>query len=255
MKSALLMKGKIFGVESWKLRLMWLPALIVGLMVISWILVISPRIEEMTVYRKEAASSKKMAEELNQKQGYLESASDEDIQKQEQLLSQALLGSKNLYFMMSVMQNIATTNEFEVDSFSVSPGEVPSKGEVKYEVNMDSLSKVPLKVILLGPKEKYLLLIESIEKALPLLSIDDFKMNSSGSQVKMELTVATYFALDTSLNVKVKNLKLADLTLSKDELVTMEKLAGFIKLESNVGGGDTQGKNFVKYERSNPFSL
>src|SRR3989344_4363119 len=106
MKSALLMKGKIFGVESWKLRLMWLPALIVGLMVISWRLVISPRIEEMTVYRKEAASSKKMAEELNQKQGYLESASDEDIQKQEQLLSQALLGSKNLYFMMSVMQNI-----------------------------------------------------------------------------------------------------------------------------------------------------
>lgn len=255
MKSALLMEGKIFGVESWKLRLMWLPAGIVGLIIVSWMVIISPRIEDMSVYSKEAASSKKAAEELNQKRGYLESASDEDIQKQEELLSQALPGSKNLYFMLNVMQNIAQNNEFNVDSFSVSPGEVSAKVEEKGKVNNETLSKVPLKVILLGPKEKYLSLIESIEKALPLLSIDDFKMNQgSGGQVKMELTVATYFALE-ALNVKVKNLKLADLTLSKDELVTMEKLSGFTKLEDGIAGGDTEGKSFVKYERSNPFSL
>lgn len=259
MKSNLLVEGKIFGMEGWKVKMLWLPLIVVVGMVLGWFLVLYPRIGEVYVYNQEIKSTKVTVAELNQKINYLSSADDDELMRQEALVVEALPKNKDIYFMLTAVQNIASKYNYTVDSFMVSPGKIGAGSStdkdllVKTEAGV--LEKVPLEVTLIGLQDDYLNLIDSLEKSLPLLSIDEFKMTTSTSNVKLDLKVATYFSSEM-LDLKVNNLTLADLTLTKDELNTIETLSGFAKIENPADSSNPDlDKKFIKYERTNPFSL
>lgn len=260
MKSDFSSEGKVFGIEEWKLKMLWLPSVVVIAMILGWVMVLSPRFDEIFVFRRETVSMKKTVSEMTQKINYLSSADDDNLKRQEELVVQALPKNKNIYFMLTAVQGIAQKYNYVVDSFAVSPGEIgaDSANDSKAATKKNEggvLEKVPLKVVLLGPKGDHLGLIESLESSLPLLSIDKFKMTTTLADVRLELEVATYFSSDM-LDVKIKNLTLADLTLTKEELATLETLGTFTKNDS-VGNDLLQesGKAFVEYQRDNPFSL
>ncbi len=111
-----------------------------------------------------------------------------------------------------------------VESFSVSPGDVDttnedgsvSKTAATGKQATKGINNVPLSVVISGPEDKYLELIKSIERALPVMSIDRFSMEiGTGDVATLKMVVSTY-SLSQSVFVS-KDGGLSELQLSKKD--------------------------------------
>lgn len=246
---------KILGINKWKLKYLWLPASVGLIFFLSWSVAIMPRVTDIQQYQNDTAAVKRNVSDLNQKRNYLESADENDLAQKETLLSQALPGDKNLYYLLTVVQSIAKNYGFVVDSFAVSPGKITDSGQTATQApKNDSLTRVPVTISLLGMREGYLDLIDAVEHSLPLLSIDSFKMVSDvAGGIRLDLTVATYFSTD-KFDIKVNNLKLSDLTLGKSDLATIATLSAYHQLDVGSILATGSGKTFTHYDRSDPFT-
>ncbi len=247
---------KAFGIEEWKLKYLWLPVLIVVGMFVSWAVVVQPRFDDISQFRADSVKIRKNVADLDQKRNYLQSINENDLVQKDQLLSQALPNHKDVYYLLTVVQQIAQNYNYVVDSFAVSPG-VVGVGTTKLTPvvsgKADPLTRIPLDISLIGARSSYLDLIDAIEHALPILSIDSFKMASTQDTVKLDLSVTTYLST-TTLAVAVENLTLADLTLTKDDLATLNTLDGFHKLQNSGIGVSGNGQGFTNYGRIDPFN-
>jgi hypothetical protein len=87
------------------------------------------------------------------------------------------------------------------------------------------------------------------------MSLENFQMQSDGTVARLNLAISAYYT-EASSSVDVSKLSLADLTLTKDESDLITKLNQFTVLGSANGLGSefNTGKNFVKYNRNDPFN-
>lgn len=248
---------KILGLARWKLRHLWFPMILVLVIYLSWVMAIKPRIDEVFEFQRNTESTNKKTVEINEKRNYLLSANEEDLKLKENTLSSALPVKKDVYYLLTVVQNIASQYGYSVDSFSVSPGklETESADTKTLKVGSDVLKKIPVVITLSGLQSNFLPLVDTIESSLPILSIDAFKMSQNSGGVKLDLTVATFFSSD-KFDIKVGNLTLADLTLTKDELATLNRLSTFkVTTDINSLTASESGKNYIRYDRVDPFSF
>ena len=250
-------ESKILGVEQWKLKLVWLPALVGAIFLMSINMLLMPRIDEIKQFQVDSATAKKKAADYDQKRNYLLSADEEDIKAKEGLLVQALPGRKDVYYLLTVVQNLASEYGYSVKSFSVSPGKIDNSTSKKpsSQPKNTALTRIPVIISLSGSKEQFLPLIDGIERSLPILSIGSFKMTQNGGVISLDLSVTTSFSSDI-FDVKVANLTLADLTLTKDEVATLNTLSTF-KLRSDATSllSTESAKAFVPYNRNDPFNF
>lgn len=159
---------------------------------------------------------------------------------------------RNAYLLVGVVRRVITKFGFQVESFLINPGKVASNVEKVASSKTKGVSKIPVKIVITGPKTGYLDLIKSIEKTLPLLSINSFKMSSLGSLVKLDLEIAAFY-LDDNAAFDINKLTLADLTLKKEETDLVTSLATFEILEKGEGDIAAPIPEFKKYERKDPF--
>jgi hypothetical protein len=80
-------------------------------------------------------------------------------------------------------------------------------------------------------------------------------MKTSGDTATIDLNISAYYIIDTA-TFDVNNLTLADLTMTTAESEVMTKLSQFTVLEdiSTIESGFNTSKEYVKYERTDPFS-
>lgn len=246
---------KLLGVNRWKFKYLWLPGAVAFIILLSWQVAIMPRITDIQQFQADTEAIKLQVNDLDQKRVYLTSADENDLNQKEGLLEEALPGNKNIYFLLSVVQTIAAKYNYVVDSFSVSPGKVAADSSGAVEVvKDDALTRVPVTITLLGLNSNYLDLVDAIEHSLPLLSIDAFKMVSdSNNGTRLELTVATYFSTD-KFDIKVNNLKLSDLTLSREDQTTIATLSAYHPLDVSSLMATGSGRQYSKYDRNDPFA-
>jgi hypothetical protein len=164
-------------------------------------------------------------------------------------LSLGLLPEKSSYLLVRVVRNAAAEANYTIDDFSISMGDI--KGVAPVKKDNTNYDKIPVEVTLVGPSGNYLSLVKSIERSLPIMSIDKLEMNSTlGDVSTVKLEVSAYYLRELT-SVKLENLSLADLTPSQDEINLLSKISEYktMFLESN-----SETKTFRIYDRSDPFS-
>lgn len=239
---------KIFGIDS-RLLIIWLkPFLLVLVIIVSFALLLLPKFSESQSNLVEINSVNKKIKEINQKVDYLASLDQDELASNAERLSIALLPEKNAYLLVKVLKNVTMNTGYSISDFSISLGEIKvESAEKKKSSNYD---QVLVEVTLVGPMDKYLDLVTSIEKSLPLMSIEKLKMNSTNGSSVVDLNVAAYYLKELS-NLKIESLSLSDLTPSKQESELISTIMDF----EIVGVENSQESEFVKYERGNPFSI
>jgi hypothetical protein len=240
---------RIFGIDS-RMFLLWLePVALIIVLFFSLVIVIIPKFQESLNRITEIKALVNKIVEVNQKRNYLQSVDQEEIKNNVDKLSLGLLPEKNAYMLVRVVRNVAAEAGYSIDDFSVNMGNI--KGEETGKRDNMSYDKIPVAVTLAGPTENYLTLVKSIERSLPIMSIDKLEMNSVRDQVStVELEVSAYYLREIT-GLKMENLTLADLTPSQDEINLLTKISEY---RTMVWEGDSQGTNFTKYERLDPFS-
>jgi cell division protein FtsL len=244
---------QVFGIESSLLKLFWIPAVLIAVFLLSLRIVILPKIDEIYSINNQISSQNNKTKIVKDKINYLLSVDKNELNKDADYLNSALLQEKNSYVLVNIVKRIADQYGYRISSFSVTPGEL--KGGENVKTTQDIVSKIPADFVVIGPKEKYLDFILTLEKSLPILQIDKFDLRSGEDLTEMDLTVSVYYIQKQNEN-SVANLSLADLTLKKDESDVLKTISQFQKVPglSAVSQNEIQN-NFVKYTRENPFSF
>lgn len=241
---------KIFGIDSANI-LMFVPLLVVIILVfVSINLVFIPKIDELSSMQINLVDVQKQTATVLEKTRYLQSIDPGELQKNANFLSSALMPHKNSYLLVGVIRRVITKFGFQVDSFLINPGKIVDES-VKTSLTK-GVSKIPIRIVITGPKTGYLDLVKAIEKTLPLLSISSFKMTALGTLVKLDLEVAAFYLEDSSL-FDINKLTLADLTLKKEETDLVTSLSSFEILEKGESDEVEPKVEYKKYERKDPF--
>lgn len=240
---------KIFGLEKSLLTLFLLPVGLLTFFLISLNLVLIPKANEIGTVKQKISTIKANTDKVNEQIRYLSSVDSEELQKNAEYLDNAVLRNKKSYLLVEIIRQVANKFDYQVESFSLTPGEI--KAEETEKTSLKNMQKLPVNLMLYGPKDKSLEFILALEKTLPILFIDKYDIITSGNYSKLELAVSSYYIGDET-NVDTSNITLSDLILSSDELALVEKISSFTKIEENTG---IQMSEFQQYQRENPFSL
>jgi hypothetical protein len=238
---------KIFSVDS-RILLLWLQPVALALVIIfSLLVVILPKIEEISEKIKEIKTVSQKIVEVNQKRSYLQTVDQEETLNNAKKLADALLPERNSYLLVRIIRDAAAQNSYNVDDFSISMGDVKNE-EVKNDNNYD---RIPVSITLIGPSDNYIALVKTIERALPIMSIDNFEMRSQNGVATIRLNVLAYYLRDIS-SLKIENLTLGDLTPSQEEAILLSTISEYrtMSVESTI---NNEEGSFVKYERQDPF--
>ncbi len=240
---------KIFGLDRSFLALFLLPMGLLLLFLLSLRLILIPKIAEIKNVNLKIKTVTDNTSKINEQNKYLSSMNQEELQKNADYLNDAVLKDKKSYLLLGVIRSVANKFDYQIESFSLSPGEI--KSDIKTNELSDT-TQLPLEVSMSGPKDKNLDLILALEKTLPILFIDKFEKRVSGDSVSMNLTVHSYY-ISGDINIDTKSITLSELTLSKEESALVEKISSFTKIENNQF--DVGTSEFQQYSRANPFSL
>lgn len=241
---------KIFGLDK-SLILLFLPPLgLVIVFLISLNLILMPNISNIGEVNKKIAEVKSNTNKTKEQNNYLTSINQAELIKNAEYLNNAVLKDKQSYLLVQVIRGVANNYGYQVESFSLTPGEIKSDESISISTSEETI-KMPVTVSLIGPKEKNLEFISALEKSLPILFIDKFETKVLGSLDQLDLTVSSYYINDKS-KTDTSNITLNDLILSKEEVALINRISSFTKIQNNQG---TQQSNFQQYQRENPFSL
>lgn len=250
MKESFKLPDKIFGLEKSLLVLFLSPLVLVLFFFISLNFVLLPKINEIKNVNKKISEVNSKTDKVNEQIKYLNSIDPEELQKDADYLDNAVLKNKQSYLLVGVIREVASKFDYQVEGFSLAPGEL--KGDEIKKTSLGNMVKMPISLILDGPKDKSLELILALERTLPILFIDKFETNTNGNITKLNLIVSSYYIGD-EINIDTSSVALSDLILSKEESSLLEKISNFTKIEENQSNVGTT--EFKQYQRENPFSL
>lgn len=243
---------KIFGLEKSFLFLFLPPLGLILIFLISLNLIMIPKMNEIGMVYKKIDEMKINTGKINEQNRYLLSIDQEELKKNADYLDNAVLKDKKSYLLVEIIRSVANRFDYQVDSFSLTPGELKEDEEsIKISPSGETI-KMPITLSMVGPQEKRLDLIKALEKTLPILFIDKFETEISGNLSNLSLVVSSYYVNDKT-NMDTSNLTLDDLTLSKEESDLVKRISSFTKIESNQSGSGAS--EFQQYQRENPFSL
>jgi len=245
---------KTFGMEMWQIMAM-IPVLVAVLFIlVSFGLIVLPKISQIKQYRSETRNFKAKIDDVNKKRAYVQSIDESTLKAKEEILLMAMPESKNVYYLLNVVTRVVSEYGYMVDGFSFSPGELKKETETDTS-NSRGISKVSFDLNLIGPGDRYIELIEGLENSLPLFSFDEIDSKIVGQAVStIDLKITTYFSSERE-KVDVSKLSYADLIMTETEGELLESLSNYKKIEGLlvVDGGLEGDKSYQEYELKNPF--
>jgi hypothetical protein len=248
------MPDKVFGIDSSLVGMFLLPVGMVIVFIVSLGLVILPRIDNIKQSAVSISETRSQIKSVAEKKAYLLSIDQDELAKNEEQLSAAVLPEKNSYVLVGVLRTIADKYGYQVNSFSINP--VGIKGDAKDSLTVSDknvATKLPINIVLTGPEEKNLDLIKSIENSLPILFIDSMRTTSKLGVLEIEMVISSYYVPDKVEYVS-GNLSLVDLQPTKEEADLLARISNF-ESNSNLEETSIEGKTFTEYSRDNPFTL
>ena len=124
--SKLNLPEEIFGMET-SLLVLFTPILgLIILILISVGLVISPKISEYQEMSGQYKTIEAQKKQLLEKERYLQSIDQEELNKNSSFIANAMLPQKNSYMLVEMVEKIVAKYGYQINSFLVAPGEISS---------------------------------------------------------------------------------------------------------------------------------
>ena len=227
------------------------PIMMVVVTVILTLTVLLPRIRLTQEMAQDLKIRKDRLQKLSAKLSDLEGLDEFSLREKTNLALKILPDQKDVLKPVSVLNAIAFKSQVYIESLEVQPGEVSSQSAAAAgkEVEVENLG---FKVKTLGTWERTLDFLFGVEKTLPLMNINTFKINNSGQAAILQLEAGTFRSpLPTTLG-KVDAV-LPKLSAKEEENLSLikefqEYESPQISIELSAGEGSVSATG-----RSSPF--
>lgn len=254
--SFLNMPERIFGISSSLIKLFLLPLAVVLGFLGSLSLVIIPKVDSIKSLMDSVSKIKSEIKVVDSKRMYLSSVDQDELIKNEEYLSNAVLQEKNSYLLVEVIKNISEDFGFEIKSFLINAVSIKDDVDSLKVSNENVATKLPIDVILKGPEDKMVDLLISIENSLPIMFVDKINIVNRQEVSEITLAISSYYVPDNQ-DLVSGNLALNDLIPTQEENDLLSKISQFNMDESlikSLTDQGYQGKSYVDYNRDNPFT-
>jgi len=249
------MPERIFGISSSLIRLFLLPVGVIIIFFMSLGGVIIPRVDSIKSLQNSVTKIRSEIKTVDSKRAYLASVDQDELIKNENYLSSAVLQEKNSYLLVGIVRNISDKFGFRIKSFLVTPVKIKEGTESLKILDKDVATKLPIDLVLEGPTDKIIDLLTSIESSLPIMFIENVDIVNKQSNSEIKFTISSYYIPDNP-NLVSGNLTLNDLIPSKEESSLLSVINQFTKDESLLKSTDegAQSKVYIEYQRDEPFT-
>ncbi|MFZ5366311.1 MAG: type 4a pilus biogenesis protein PilO [Patescibacteria group bacterium] len=210
----------------------------VFLVFLSWFFII-PKTREVFEAKTALSQEKNRLSKLGAKLQDLESLNEFELSERTNLSLKAIPDKKNVIGVMTSLRTQAAEEGLTIESLSVSPGELVSTGSAKA-----SLGKLDFKLEIQGSLEKVLGFFKKIQESLPLVSLKKVKIEFSGENATVELTLESYF-LPLPQTLGVIDSPVPKLTSDEEKILTQISKFSYLPPVSFPPGTG----------RTNPFSF
>lgn len=247
------MPDTIFGINSGLIKLLIPPLALFLFFLTSLGWLIFPKIESIKSLISSSEKIKTQISLTEEKRNYLLSIDQEQLERDSDYLSSAVLKEKNSYLLLGVIEDITSKYNYNINSFSLSVQDLKGVSTSLKLSDKNIATKMPLNIEISGPTENFIDLIKNLENSLPILFIDNMDIGQKGGNSILKMMVSSYYLPD-KIDINSENLTLNDLKLTKDESDLLAKISIFEKTDSLNGTIEkTDRGTFVEYNRDNPF--
>lgn len=251
------MPERIFGISSSLIKLFLLPLLLVLIFLISFGLVMVPRIDSIKSLKNSITKIRSEIKETEGKRIYLSSVDQNELLNNKNYLSSAVLQEKNSYLLVAVVRNIADKFGFRVKSFLINPINLKDEKESLKVSDKNVATKLPIDIVLEGQESNVIDLLISMENSLPIMFVDKINILTRQNVSELSMTISSYYVTDEQ-NLTSDNLTINDLIPTEEENNLLLKISQFNRDDSLIKSlteQGSQGKDYVEYQRENPFNL
>lgn len=244
-----MLPDKIFGHDVSVLLVWAMPAGVMLVLLMIFYSVVFPKVEEIQNYLAQKDKVTKEIVSINAKRVYLLSLDQAELKANSDIVENGVLSEKNSYLLVKIIGKVVADFGYSVGDFSVTLGDVKQidQKSIKFDYQ-----KVPVEVVVTGPKQNFLKMVAGIEKSLPVLSIDDFNMTSIGEVATIKISVSAYYLPDWTQS-KLESLSVTDLTPNKDEQAVLSRIGSFKFYGTTQGEINSSKQVFIPTERVDPF--
>jgi len=216
----------------------------------SWL--ISPKIDSIKSLITSSDLIKNKIKTTDEKRSYLLSVDQEQLKKDADYLSSAVLKEKNSYLLLGVLKDISKKYDYTITSFSFSIKDLKENKNSLKIAEKSIAVKMPINLEMSGPTDKFIDLIKTIENSLPVLFLDKIENMQENGSTFLKMTISSYYVAD-NLSLASDNLTLDDLKLTKEESDLLAKISQFEKSSSLEETSGLGGEQFIEYDRPRPF--
>lgn len=155
--------------KSEKIQPFLIPGVIVFFVVVSGLLLIRPRINEILSIRKNLKREEKRLAQLTAKSAALEGLDQAELSSRADLTAKVLPTEKNLPLLLSVIKTVGEDNNIEVLDLQVSPGELATASAREKKEKLPFLS---FEISVGGNLSDFKEFLAKVAKIAPLVRID-----------------------------------------------------------------------------------
>lgn len=183
------MKTIKFIFKRWKLFVVPLVAILLVLALSFFVLI--PGIRKIFATRDEITVKKEYLAKLTIKLADLQGLDEVSLKEKVDFSLKAIPSQKEIISLISLLKSLALDSQVYIESLDASPGEIAS-AEANLKKAESSSDNLKFSTRIIGEGERVLAFIQGIENVLPLININNLKINSSKSTAYGQIEMETY---------------------------------------------------------------
>lgn len=168
------------------LKPFFLPLGVLGLILVSAVVLVMPRFQEITDLKSEIAKSEKKLAQLTAKSSYLKGLNRQELSKRANYLLKVLPSKKEVPYLLAIFKDFAARNHLNFEGISASPGALSQVKDQK----KDALPLLSFEVSLSGSLADLKEFLFLAYKTAPLLMVESFSLKETDEGAyEVKLTV------------------------------------------------------------------
>lgn len=183
-------KDKQLSLE--KYRAFLFPAVVVVLIALSTIMILKPKIDDLSQLRRGLSRQKKELTQLSQKVAVLEGYDQNELKTRANRALKVLPAEKDAPLLMAILRSSVNDYNLELGSLDIRVGEIST--ESAEPVTKDKpLPALQLQLDIAGSLNDFYDFLNNLELMAPIFEIDQIAMSRQGSSIGAKMELSSYY--------------------------------------------------------------
>lgn len=185
-----------------KYRAFLFPGIAVVLIILSGMLVLKPKINDLSKLKKDITSQKEELSRLSQKVAVLESYDRNELKRRTDQVLKVLPAEKDAPLIMAALRQLINDHDLELKSLDIGVGEISTESAKQIGIKK-AVPALDLELSLVGVLDDLYEFLNALDSITPLIEVDELQVGREGLAVEAGMELSSYYLLGSEDSGKI----------------------------------------------------